>query len=384
MNRQTPSRAARVKGWCPGAYRPMMSGDGLVVRVRPRMGTVSPRRTQILTDLARRYGSGMIDLTSRGNLQPRGVAKRDHDNLLEGLLDAGLLDATPELEARRNILTTPFPDTQGQTQRLHDRIVQVLPDLPELPAKMGIALDTGDRPVLFDASADFRIERGAAVPLILRADGAATGRAVTEDTVADALTDLANWFVSTNGTDAGRMHRHMKTQALPVAFQGEIPRDPMPCPEPGPHPDGFILGAAFGALEADALDAVLRQYAPTALRILPWRMFLLEGVAKVENTGFIEQPGDRLMTVHACPGAPSCAQAEAKTRPLAKALAGMLPVGSTLHVSGCSKGCAFPSNADLTLVGSNGKFDLVRAGAAWDEPVLKGLAGDALAKEVAR
>ena len=25
-----------IQGWCPGALRPMMSGDGLVVRVRPR------------------------------------------------------------------------------------------------------------------------------------------------------------------------------------------------------------------------------------------------------------------------------------------------------------------------------------------------------------
>ena len=27
--------AAAIKGWCPGALRPMQSGDGLVVRVRP-------------------------------------------------------------------------------------------------------------------------------------------------------------------------------------------------------------------------------------------------------------------------------------------------------------------------------------------------------------
>ena len=30
-----------VQGWCPGAHRPMMSGDGLVVRVRPRLGFVA-------------------------------------------------------------------------------------------------------------------------------------------------------------------------------------------------------------------------------------------------------------------------------------------------------------------------------------------------------
>ena len=27
--------AFEIKGWCPGALRPMLSGDGLVVRVRP-------------------------------------------------------------------------------------------------------------------------------------------------------------------------------------------------------------------------------------------------------------------------------------------------------------------------------------------------------------
>ena len=32
--------AAAIKGWCPGALRPMQSGDGLVVRVRPFGGRV--------------------------------------------------------------------------------------------------------------------------------------------------------------------------------------------------------------------------------------------------------------------------------------------------------------------------------------------------------
>ncbi|WP_252979256.1 hypothetical protein [Mameliella alba] len=29
--------APEIKGWCPGAWRPMLSGDGLVVRVRPHL-----------------------------------------------------------------------------------------------------------------------------------------------------------------------------------------------------------------------------------------------------------------------------------------------------------------------------------------------------------
>ena len=40
------SRGPRVtrpdaKGWCPGAWRPMASGDGLLVRVRPRLGRLT-------------------------------------------------------------------------------------------------------------------------------------------------------------------------------------------------------------------------------------------------------------------------------------------------------------------------------------------------------
>ena len=31
----------QVKGWCPGALRPMLSGDGLVLRVRPHGGRLS-------------------------------------------------------------------------------------------------------------------------------------------------------------------------------------------------------------------------------------------------------------------------------------------------------------------------------------------------------
>jgi len=32
---KAPSSGATVRGWCPTAWRPMMVGDGLLVRVRP-------------------------------------------------------------------------------------------------------------------------------------------------------------------------------------------------------------------------------------------------------------------------------------------------------------------------------------------------------------
>ena len=35
--------AWEIKGWCPGALRPMQSGDGLVTRIRPPLGRLTPQ-----------------------------------------------------------------------------------------------------------------------------------------------------------------------------------------------------------------------------------------------------------------------------------------------------------------------------------------------------
>jgi len=369
----TSAPAPMVKGWCPGAHRPMMSGDGLVARVRPAMGRLSRAQAMQLADLALRFGSGVIDVTSRANLQIRGIAEADHPALLTGLLDAGLLDATPEEEARRNVVTTPFWTEGDGTRALHEALVAGLAGLPPLPAKVGFALDTGARPVLGQASADFRVERDGQGGLILRADGAETGVAVSLDTFGDTLSQMVDWFVTSGGPQAGRMARHLASVALPQAFQGVPPATPAERPDAGPHPSGFLVGAAFGALEARTLLRLVTQTNAPAIRTSPWRLLLLEGVARAPACDVIKAPADPLLRIHACPGAPFCAHAQIETRPLARDLAARLPAGQSLHVSGCAKGCAHPGKADMTLVGAEGKFDLVRDGTAWEEPVTRGM-----------
>ena len=63
----------QIQGWCPGALRPMASGDGLVLRVRAPNGRLEPDQARRIAELARRHGNGLIDLTSRANLQLRGL-----------------------------------------------------------------------------------------------------------------------------------------------------------------------------------------------------------------------------------------------------------------------------------------------------------------------
>ena len=41
-----------VKGWCPDAWHPMISGDGLLVRVKPRLGRLTREQALALCDAA--------------------------------------------------------------------------------------------------------------------------------------------------------------------------------------------------------------------------------------------------------------------------------------------------------------------------------------------
>ena len=363
--------APQVFGWCPGALRPMMSGDGLVVRLRVPMGRLSPDQIRRVAALARTYGNGMIDLSARANLQLRGVTTDSHAALIDGLREIGLVDADLAAEARRNITVTPFWQDGDDSHRVAQALARALSsdDAPDLPSKFGFAIDCGERPVLTGTSADIRIERSAA-GLICRADGAEVGQPVCVETAADAALTLARWFLDTGGvTDGrGRMAAHIATRGTPVGSD-TAPLPAAPVPEPGVTPQGTLLGFAFGQTTAESF-AQLADLG--ALRLTPWRMVLIEGSAITEPLpDFITAPHDPRRRVQVCTGAPGCRQALSDTRDAARAIAAHLSQDSddTIHISGCAKGCAHPAPAPVTLTASHdGHFTLIRHGRAGDPP----------------
>ena len=355
-----------IKGWCPGALRPMLSGDGLVVRIRPRMAHLTPDQAQGIAAAALRHGSGIIDLTARANLQLRGIRPEAHLALLDDLDALDLLDPTEAVERTRNLTVSPFWTEDGW-QSLATTVTNLLThqENARLPAKFGVSLDLDKAMVLQAVSSDIRIEWHPQGWLI-RPDGFTTGCVVQGEAQAiTALRRLLVWFLQhgiTNGR--GRMS-DLTGLALPDGFD-----HPMTAvshnPFPGPHPLGYLVGLQFGQIRAETLAEI----AICPIRTTPWRMIFMLGLQTAPvHTGLITDPADPNLRVTACTGAPGCPQGAQPTRDLARLLAPQVPPGQHLHVSGCAKGCAHPAAADVTLCATTQGFDLIRNGRAGDRPV---------------
>jgi precorrin-3B synthase len=147
--------------------------------------------------------------------------------------------------------------------------------------------------------------------------------------------------------------------------------------------DRFAVGIAapFGRVETDQLrklaDAIVA-HGGEEIRLSPWRALyaglpdrssaqsLLDAAAR---DGLIIDPRDPLLRIEACPGAPGCPSTALDTRGDGRRIASWLPrfrFAGTVHVSGCAKGCAKSGPADLVLVGSEGRYGIVRNGTTRD------------------
>jgi precorrin-3B synthase len=148
------------------------------------------------------------------------------------------------------------------------------------------------------------------------------------------------------------------------------------------------VGLPFGRTSACNLRHLTEQATEagaTELRLTPWRTVFIPCGSKEDARhlaqalppdAFILDPADPRRRVAACVGAPACQRATTNVREDASHLARLAAATQFLHLSGCAKGCAHPRLAPLTLVGNNGRYDLIRDGAPSDSPIRKGLTLD--------
>jgi precorrin-3B synthase len=396
-----------VKGWCPGALRPMASGDGLLVRVRLTAGVLKAPVARALAKLSETAGNGLIDHSQRGNLQLRGVREERLTDVHAKLRSLEVLDHDAEHEAIRNLVVSPLagPETLALVRAL-ERTLATSPDLVRLPGKFGFLIDDGSWPRPAGVEVDIRFIRRAdrdegryQVCLPFDVHGITLG-AIEPAEIPAVAAKLAGAFIEWRGAH-GRMAGLMQepdmartlAEAAGIAFSPSIQP-----PEVVPDvvglrdlPDGrkiLGLGVPFGQWTARQMKVaadVADDYGVGDIRLTPFRAALMEIDAEVVEdakrslsaAGFILDAADPRLTVVSCAGAPDCLQGDMPSRTDAQLLADVASrlagSGVRLHVSGCAKGCARPGRTRVTLVGRAGGYDLVLDGTPLDRPRRKGL-----------
>lgn len=374
-----------VKGWCPGIIRPMASGDGLIVRVRPRGGAFSLEMSAALADLAERLGNGHIDLTRRANLQIRGLTEDRLPELQMALAGLGLLDPDSETEAVRNVMVAPLAgldpaqpfDVRPIARAIDDALTSDKP-LHALPGKFGLLVDGGGAISIASERADICLAAvGDALAFGLdTAKGTQWLGTLPPAEAAGAAIAAAHAYLAV--ATRGRMRS--LSEAAFAHVQAAVRLSPMVgLRASGGRRLGLLGGAVgiaapFGRLEAGQLRQLVKLAADAGaadLRLSPWRalyfgvraevgVFVLE---EARDAGLIVEENDPVLQVEACPGAPDCKSSSVDARGDARRLATIAAVRGwqgSIHVSGCAKGCARSLPSDLVLAGKAGAYRLIR------------------------
>jgi precorrin-3B synthase len=395
----------RRRSACPGLSAPMATGDGLLVRLLP-VGTIALDAFAALCAAARRHGNGIIEVTSRGSIQIRGLSAASAPRFAAAVAALGVAagDGIP-------VLTDPLagldPDEIIDATALAADLRAALAQsslAQRLSAKVSVTIDGGGTLGLDRLAADVRLHAEAvdgvallcvsvggdgksAIPIgcIAVQDGAEVTKRLVDIIAQRGHHVRARDIVAAEGIAVFRSAiEDLLVASAPPRWRGNELKEPI-----GVHPlrDGtfaYGVGLAFGHADATSLQRLTeaaKAAAARGMRAAPGRTLMIVGLtqqaapsfaAAAEALGFIVRADDPRRHVVACAGAPICASAIIAARAIAPeivaAAAPHLDGSFQIHISGCAKGCAHPAPAALTIVGTPSGLALITNGATRDMP----------------
>ncbi|QKT07358.1 precorrin-3B synthase [Gordonia sp. X0973] len=363
---------------CPGVLSTHDALDGALARVRLPGGRISPEQLSAAAATASAHGDGFLELTSRGNLQLRGL--RDPDAAADALLGVGLGSAG-EADKVRNILASPLAGRIGGHGGVDDVVASLDAQLRAgsvtgLSGRFLFGIDDGRGDV---------VAHRPDVTAVWRADGAAdllvAGRVLgglPRDDVVRSLLHVAVEFANAAGgawridelapperaalfsvveAVVGGAGTRAAESAPPTAAAGEDEHEPLV----GwlPQDDGRVmLGAVVPGGRLPARTAEFFAAVQSPIIVTPWREILLadltEGVAEavlrvLAPMGVIFDAASPWVRISSCAGRPGCAKSHADVRADSADYAASNSPESREHWVGCSRGCGSPTTAHVRV-----------------------------------
>jgi precorrin-3B synthase len=370
----------------------MESGDGLLARLTPSGETIALPAFGELCAAARRHGNGIVEITSRGSIQVRGLTAASAEAFAAEVEALGI-------PAQEGIPVMPDPLYGLDETSLVDageiagELRQALAATSlasKLSAKASVVVDGCGELHLDDVAADVRLratltERGIRFHVALGGT-ASTAVSIGAVPIGRGVECTVRLLERLAGFAPQRMRDAVASAGAATfasALAGVLERVRAPDARPRAEPVGVYalrssaivgIALAFGHSKAKTLDRLIGMAddaGATGLRTAPRHALLFVGMPvdaaidfadRAPLLGFIADPADERRNVFACAGAPICASGEIPARDLASMVA--LAVRSTnaagpIHVSGCAKGCAHPAPTPLTIIGRAGACDIL-------------------------
>ncbi|WFU06521.1 precorrin-3B synthase (plasmid) [Rhizobium sp. CB3171] len=396
-----PGASPMARGACPSLSAPMMTGDGLLVRLRPTKPGLTIGQFRTLAQAAERHGNGLMEITARGNLQLRGMTTESMSGLAADIERADIVPETGvtiEIPPFSGLDPLEIADARELASRLRQQIGALDPK-PILAPKLAIIIDAGGRLSLDTITADIRLKaartaNGSTAWVLAIGGTAKTAKVLaslsTEQSIS-AVIKLLKTLVFLGPRARGR---DLDVNSLRIEYQSPAASvlgtaDPHVSPI-GIHSlggDRLALGLrpSFGQIHArDILRflAIAEAAGASEIRTAPEHAMVVLGLgleaakavqSAAADCGFRTRADDPSNHLEVCAGAGACASAFYATKSAAADLLDLAPElldGSlSVHLSGCRKGCAHPGNSAVTIVGAPMGYGVVVNGSASSEPV---------------
>lgn len=317
--------------------------EAFMCRLRFAGGRVPAYQLRGVAELAERHARPVLQLTTRSNLQLRGIAPRAALDVLEGLMDLGIVTRGVGGDGVRNVSASPTAgfdrrellDVSVYARKAHHSILST-PALASLPRKLTLAFDGGGAVSAWAETCDLgfravtvpdgaRVAPGVYFRLLLGGapsharQGRDAGVVVAPEQALDVLEQVLHLYVE-HGDRTNRRRARLaylleswgmtrflaELQARLAALWGKAPSDVLPAlplescvspapPEPAAHIGfhnqkprgksyvGLVLPRAqLSAAQARGLADLAEQHGSGEVRLTPQQNLILPGMTDTQ------------------------------------------------------------------------------------------------------